>query len=260
MSVPSKVPNVRVFNPLDGLTATIQWDIVINLSAVLGYNVYRGLTVNFADASRVNVAPLTITQFQDVLPQGQVIRQQYYYFVTAFNADGESLPSDPAAYDPFTSFSAPTWNQQAYILKEFIRRKFIIMGRTGEQVKYFIRKVAGSRCSCWDPIRNSVTDPNCTLCFGTTYQGGYVRIDTTMRVLGSQEQRSRKELGIEITNQPAGWTIVYPIMAPQDILVRKNNLRYRITTVTPTINSGVLTEQGFTMKELEPRTIEFLLD
>lgn len=253
MAVPTKIDGVIVTNPLDSLHMTVSWNISLEL--VLGYNIYRSLTKSFVNAVKVNTALVVILQFTDTINQN--LRQDFWYFVTAVNLDGESLPSDPAPANVYNAFTLTTHGNIRYIAQEAIRRREKILDFDGEDAVLLVKKVAGVRCSCWDVQYNQGTadDPNC---WGTSWVGGYVKIyPARIRVVGIKTLRTRADMGIVLDNKPRVHAGLYPLYHSQDIIVRRNNLRYRVTDINPGIIDGVLTRQTFSIAEITPGDVVY---
>lgn len=248
MAVPAAITGVTTVNPLDGLHMTVTWSV--SLDTVLGYNVYRSLTQIFTNAVKVNTALINILQYTDVINQD--LRQDFWYFVTAVNTSGESLPSTPALANAYSTFSLTTTGNIKYVVAEFIRRRDKLLALNGEDAVLLVKKVAGTRCSCWD-VQYNQGKADHDACWGTSWVGGFVKIyPARIRVVGVKTLRTRQDMGIVLDNRPQVRAALYPLYHSGDILVRSNNLRYRVQDVSPGLIDGVLTRQTFFLKEIEP--------
>lgn len=247
MAVPGKVTNVQVFDQYDGAHLLVSWDLVAATPSVTEYRVYRSLTSDFSQATLANGG---ITILQQLVDQAQTIRETWYYFVTAKNADGESAPSDPVASNRVMFTNTAVGNIK-WLVPEVIRRRRLILTLDGEDGHFLLRKVSGERCSCFEP-RRAQGDPRCPICYGVYFVGGYVVIPTRFRIMNRQELKVRQEMGLQLDNKPRGWNVTYPLVKSMDVLVQKNNRRLRVLEVYPGLVNGVLTRQTFSLQELEP--------
>lgn len=248
MAVPAAITGVATVNPLDSLHMTVTWSVSLEL--VLGYNIYRSLTSSFTNAVKVNIALVTILQFTDTINQD--LRQDFWYFVTAVNSTGESLPSTPALANVYSTFNLTQTGNIKYVVAEFIRRRDKLLTLNGEDAVLLVKMVSGTRCVCWDAQYNQGKADH-DVCWGTSWVGGFVKIyPARIRVVGVKTLRTRQDMGIILDNRPQVRAGLYPLYHSGDILVRSNNLRYRVQDVAPGIIDGVLTRQTFFIKEIEP--------
>lgn len=256
MAKPQKVINGRVIDQLDMKNVLLVWSPVPSSPPLLGFDVYRSLTDQFADAVKVNTALVVVAQY--LASEPQTLRQDAFYFIVAVNRDGESEPSDAIPVNAGSYQSGLVGNMQ-FIVPEFMRRRRLILDLDGEEAVFLLRRVAGTFCSCYDAVRMTAS-ARCPICYGTTFVGGYVPISTKMRVLSpTAELKSRREMGLEIDNKTRAWLVTYPLVHSMDVVVRLNNQRYRITEVTPGITGGVLTRQTFVIDEIEPHDAAYLV-
>jgi len=72
----------------------LRWDPSPSEDAVLGYRVYRS-SVESPGFQRLAEVPATVTSYTD-----EAATCGYAYFVTAYNAQGESLASTSSYYSP----------------------------------------------------------------------------------------------------------------------------------------------------------------
>jgi len=151
------------------------------------------------------------------------------------------------------------------------------------------RRYDGQLCPFTSTLRHSsqqhVQD---TVCYGTNYinpntdltkvpgfdstkadsvkladgQGGYFHsIEITASLLSAGPVPiNAKEVGWKRDQFPVSWTLWEPLLEKGDIIVRRNNQRYMITTVDPKRFRHFVTHQYFEMTELEKNHPIFSLE
>lgn len=135
------------------------------------------------------------------------------------------------------------------ILKEEVRRVVsFYYPNFGEEFYLLVRKRAGERCSrCWSNLISNAIDPQCPICYGTGYVGGYVaypmlgqfQYPRETYVYGPTERG--EWLGprtFELTCEPK-----VPIK-PRDVVVRKDGTRYIVGRVNYTRIAGAIIHQS----------------
>ena len=248
MTIPAQVTNVQVADQFDSKHVLVSWVAVDSSFHPLGYYVYRGNVDDFTKAVKVNATLVTIPQL--LAEQLQGLRENWYYFVTCVNLTGASLPS-VSVLAGGSQYTNTARGNIKFIVPEIIRRRRIMLDLDGEDGYILIKKVSGTRCTCWDSRRASGL-PDCPACYGTYYDGGYVKLTSKFRITSQAELMARQELGRVIEYKPRGWLVTYPIVKTSDVLVRKDNKRMRIINVTDGRVGGVLTRIAFDLQELEP--------
>lgn len=260
--MPNKVTGVKVETPLTVVNLIISWKA--NNDIVTAYNIYRALSKE-GDFVQLNADPIYSTMYvdTDATQQSHTI---YWYRVTALNGVTESLPSEPVSLlllskiDNRTTLSRlgdSVEMKHERILREVTRRDALLLRRGGELVDLMVRKTYGIRCdrpNCYVEERDQPAQPNCAVCFGTSYKGGYdkypgvyvkIKPITTRLELGKE--------GVRVFSAPTAWTGLFPIVQNGDILVRRyNNRRYKIENKEDIISRGILVRQGFIVDELLP--------
>lgn len=104
----------------------------------------------------------------------------------------------------------------------------------------------GQRCTCYNPIRKSSQSPNCNICFGTTYTGGYyppevIRVSFA-NAPGQFQEFNQVDVGEKKTPLML-WTTNFPLIQNEDILVDVYNNRYRVTSWQPSYKRMYLIRQ-----------------
>jgi len=255
---PQTVQGVTVTNPMTGTSLLVSW--AASLSPVIGYSVYRGLSQ--AGPFELLQANIAVTFFMD-LTADQRQRTDYWYAVTATDGTGESLMSVAANQIPFARISSAEemtrLGEQAemnhrLILAEVVRRNEYLLRRGGEVVDIYIRKTAGVKCSnCFDPIRNQPKFPECPVCYGTTYEGGYDSFPSVLaKIEPYRDYRELADAGYKWRVIPRSWITTYPLIRPGDILVRRlSNRRYELQNIDVKLSRGIITRQEFDIMEFQ---------
>lgn len=86
---------------------------------------------------------------------------------------------------------------------------------------YFHFKRSGNFCDCWDKTLKASTLQNCSLCNGTGRTSGY---DDPIELYVSFPPDSPTEIQTDHTTHqvltPSAWTSNYPLLFPEDIIIR----------------------------------------
>jgi len=254
MSTP-KVEGVFITNQLDGGSLLVSWGAPS--VTVLKYKVYRALSMSGTytlikdDVHVLFYKDTTAYQWQ---------RTDYWYKVSAVDADGEGPLSDPVVNFAFAKNSSSGMTRlgdagsmnHARIMYEIVRRNELLLRRGGEWVDVWIRKTAGEWCtSCYVPERDQPSYATCPVCFGTGFTGGYEKYaDVLMKVEPYKDQRQLVKIGNKWMATPRSWVTTFPLLRTDDVVVRKfNNRRYIVNGVDIKLSRGIVTRQEFDMLE-----------
>jgi hypothetical protein len=254
---PATPQGVLVTNPLTDKDLVVIWQV--SPTPILGYNVYRSLSRQ-GPSVKLNTSLVLIT-FYDDNTAFQQSRTDYWYSITAVDETGESAPSDPVQQNPEANNNSQVNLPQAgdaiemnqiAILAEGVRRNEILLRRGGETVNVFIRRTAGVRCANFDPVRIQCKLPNCPLCYGVGYQGGYDKYaNVLMKIEPFQQQIRLTEFGTQVISGAPSWVTTFPIVKPGDIVGRTiNNRRYEIQNLDTKISRAIITRQAFMLNEI----------
>lgn len=118
-------------------------------------------------------------------------------------------------------YSLPTWHRLRQ--REIFKREGILLDKfVGVETIVFNPKYRGKRCpECWDPVHLKVKDDHCEVCYGTSYEGGY---DTGMRTLMQYSPIDPQSfISYQGRVEPitiTAWTLAYPILFPDAIILR----------------------------------------
>lgn len=162
---------------------------------------------------------------------------------------------DYSIYSCGTGAPLPSANSMLAYLSEIRRRTLAILNMDGQWVWFLKRRIYGERCPYVDVDNNQCRyGSNCTECFGTNIRNPFldpVLIKVVM-VYGEKKEEY-EDLGIRTIRESKSWTIWQPKVAPRDIIVDRNGVRYEITAVTKTspMMGGLYARQDFNYRELE---------
>ena len=173
----------------------------------------------------------------------------YYYKVRVIDTETwVSKMSDKVGYiekhapDRFASAIADI---ETLYLQNVIKNDTIYLAR---------RMTCGTRCNCFDDIRNS-SDPDCPQCLGTRYVGGYypahplqVNYMTALSVSETMDPRA-------ITEEMNGisfWCAALPVIRTNDLVIGQNNHRYMVTNVNYTYKNHCIIRQIVSAQWLAP--------
>jgi len=222
-----------------------------------GHNVYRHITPQFGPGDlgvvKLNTTLIQVPLFKDVsLDMSR--KQQFYYLVTQHFTDNAEIPlAKPVSLgSPESNAGVKRKNiSSPRIYEEWRRRKRIIIHQTGEMVAVLVQRTSGPRCECFDPKYEHTTYGNCPLCYGTGFERGYELIpDVLVRVLNSREILKLQPAGLQLSSNPKGWIIDFPLLRNGDAIVRRDGLRYEVDSTDFTVHSGILTEENFELVAL----------
>lgn len=231
-----------------------------------GYNVYRGLAP--LDATRMtllNSVPVTIPFYRDVTIETRNITE-YWYSVTEVMGDGSEISlGPPVSMQSFFKKVARRHDTISLprIFQEYVRRKYIILDNDAETVALLIRKTAGTKCACYNDKYEQADpcNPNCQVCYGTPYAGGYEVIrDILFRILPTQQNVRATPWGVAVETAPPAWIADWPLLRNGDIVARADGARYTIGNLSLQIHQGILTEQTMDLAFIDPTHPIYQLD
>jgi len=255
---PPAVQGVTITNPMTGTSLLVSW-AAVSIPAI-GYSIYRALSS--AGPFQLIQSSVGVNFYLDITAD-QRQRTDYWYTVSATDGAGEGPQSEPMSQTLFARMSPGseltrlgTSNEMNHelILAEMVRRNELLLRRGGEVVDIYIRKTAGEKCSnCYDPVRNQSKFPNCPICFGTTYVGGYETFSGVLaKIEPYREARQLSDMGFKWNAPPRSWVTTYPLVRSGDILVRRlNDRRYELQGIDVKLSRGIITRQEFDLMEFQ---------
>lgn len=147
---------------------------------------------------------------------------EQFFTIESIYDDGRKFRSYPTA----PSAGLSKWHLLRH--RDIIRRERILLDKfVGVETIIFNPKYHGMRCKeCWDTEHLKVTNDHCESCYGTSYEGGY---DTGMRILmqytSIDPQSSISYNGRVEPITISAWTISYPLLFPDAIVLRVEDRR-----------------------------------
>lgn len=261
--MPNQVTGVKVTSPLTTTSLIVTW--MPNADHVTGYNVYRALSKEGTFTLLNTGGPV----FGAIYADGTADQRShtiYFYKVTALDGASEGVASDPVSLIPISrNDNRQTLSRlgdslemtHVNILNQVTYRDGLLLRRGGELVDLYVRKTAGLPCTrpnCFVPERDQPAQPDCPICFGTTYNGGYDKypgvfvkikpVTTRLELMGE---------GVRVYSAPEAWTGTFPYLNNGDIIVRAfNNRRYTVQNKDDIISRGILVRQSFLIDEKLP--------
>jgi hypothetical protein len=252
--------NIVVSNPKGAGHLLVIWDKVRNPDQQLlasgvaypssikeiKYNVYRSISLG-GIFYKLNKEPLDQPRFEDK----NIDRHpnvQYFYKVSTIITTFDNQTVEGNLSNPVI-FHIPTTNKW---FKKMNERNMWILKNTGVLMDLYVRKTEGERCSCWDSVRMQ-GEADCTLCYGTTFVGGYEpMMQLYVRQKPAFQQVDLMQNGYVLNTNPGAWTISPVNLRNRDLLINPEGKIFSITTSHVNHAAGYLFHQELTMHELDP--------
>lgn len=218
-----------------------------------GYRVYWGPSVS-GPWENISHQDILILSYQDVAHPLTTDRRVYWK-VTAIVGGSEVLHAGPQTWEPMVR------GRTKYILQTIQNRHALMLGFTAESCTIWVRRSAGTACSCavgsGDAVRlkpnADYNDGVCSICYGTGIQGGYVKFtDVMVRVRSAQDQFELLPEGLRLTDGRTALVTDYPVLDSGDIFQRPNGERFIVTSPRRRETQGELTLQVLQVQQLEP--------
>lgn len=178
----------------------------------------------------------------------------YYYRVKAIDFNKKEFVSDPVllANETNSYIAKFIGKQEQRFLKQFAGRKFL----------HYAKMKFGKRCPhCYSSVERKIIRPNCSVCYGTTYELGYfaptkIYVDLDPNVKATD----RTERGEVENEQFPAWTSNEVIIESQDILIDLDSLiRYKVENVAPTALLDKIIKQPMTLTKLRKDNPAYLI-
>lgn len=218
------------------------------------FDVYRSET-NSGPWSKITPTPITGNYFKDVTTMDFSKFMQGFYIVECILPDQRRIQGTPT-----------TWGNKRnkwvdIRANEIQRREMLLLTKfTGVETYLFRRRHFGMRCTnCWNHEIEKVTKDHCSVCLGTSFQGGYYPGFKTL--LQYEPSNSNASLGYQGRQEslvlPA-WTISYPAIEVFDVVLRVPDWKlYRVDAVSKTELQATVVRQILNLTELGKESIEF---
>lgn len=272
----------------------LQWDLeVISSSGVFHFDIERSGSPG-GPWTKVEEDLEDTYLYDDTLDSEEVnvmsLGRDLYYRILAKPPTGDDVYSDPINLDGLVSstpvgpeavigYRVDTDNQfevnpitriqprpRGVGLRRLLRRKILrdeyILFKKLAGIEFYLlkRRHFGTRCAvCYDPVSRSVTKSICTVCYGTSWQGGYF---TPMPILGrrlsSQIQSAITERAKIDINQTGIQFLDFPRIDEEDVLVEKaHNRRFLVRSRAATSLKTIQVHQTIMVSELERQAVEY---
>lgn len=208
---------------------------------------------------RLNATPIDGNSITDYETQEYLKFNRGHYIVEAILLDQGSA----AVKSPIVSWESHQrrWVELRSI--EIQRREYFLLSKfVGIKSYVFTNKTYGERCpECWSYTAGKAVKDNCTTCFGTTFKGGYFGPTTTyMQYDPTPNQNMKVYFGSFEPDQIGAWTISFPEIRPDDIIVRSGDWSvYRVDGLTNTELQGRPVRQITKLTQLSKSNIEHQL-
>jgi hypothetical protein len=251
------VQNVHVVSSLTPSELDLTWDQYSG--TITGYNIYRALSAE-GDYVKLNVSPVSILSYQDTTAKQNAVTV-YWYVIKAVIGGNETDGSTPVSNVAFAKVNdrttmarignATELNHER-VLMEMVRRNDIMVRRGGEVIDLWVRKTAGTLCSCYASERKQPTNPDHADCFGTGFLGGFEAYrNVLIKIEHTPNDYNVMEFGGSLRSVTTAWNTTFPLISNGDIVVRTgDNTRYQIQNVDRRISRGILVRQQFRMTEI----------
>ena len=255
--VESQYISVKVY-PLFFNKVIVEWGVPASIGDCT-FNVFKGDTES-GPWILANPHPLRGTNFfEDLQTKDYSKFHKSYYIVevTLPLPDGRSIKSAPTSWDHKRT------NLMDIRAREITRRESILLSKfIGVDTKIYRRKFFGARCpACYNEAIEKVTKDNCSVCYGTSFLGGYFPgILTKVNFDVSPNDIQLSYQGKVESNQTTAWTTSFPSIMSLDILIRTQDFKiFRIDKVNATEIQTVALRQVMQVTELPKNSIEMNL-
>jgi hypothetical protein len=222
-----------------------------------GYNIYRAesRTEDPNQWYKINNKIIQVNYYQDRGFTGDPVgndRIAWFYKVIPVDLSGSELALSRSLSE---TFAVPLHGMQQWVAPTIRARTAIMLDPSrfsaAEVVHFLVRKWAGEYCSCLD-VRTRKVNANCSQCFGTGYSGGFELIeDVYCRVRSNAKKVMGSSGGITVEERTTGIISAYPFLTEGDIIIRKNNERFRIRNPKKRQIQQYTTAQSFELEKMQ---------
>jgi len=166
------------------------------------------------------------------------VTRTYYYIIRLVSKTGRGYTDSQIAFlthDPDN------------IALELVRKKNLyLLSNSGVAFAVLPRKSWGAKCGrCWDIHRQLAQDPDCPICYGQGFSGGFLSPIHVPAAYNSSEDTVH-DAGLKFETDNTYIEIAnLPVLYPYDVIVdRKMGIRYRIESV------GRRSRRGYTVCQI----------
>jgi len=191
---------------------------------------------------------------RDMLVNLYDVSINYYYKIKVT----DKLTSESILHDIYGEYKGrkPDLEAQAIVEIHTIYLKNIIT----EKLKLLKRKKIGQLCTCFDDVRRRSNPVSCEICYGTKYVGGYYSayeiFVNYFNASNVSENFTVSDVG-EIDSPLQLWTLNYPFIQINDILVSQDNTRYIVANCQPSHKNFYLIRQTLQIHRLPKSNIVY---
>lgn len=237
----------RVFNP------DINNNDILNPIISVNYNVYRSTSINGLYI-KINKVLIDSNRYEDT-SIGINPNTLYWYKVSTVATFFDGTTSESKLSEPVT-YKVRNDNKWFNKMNE---RNMWILKNDSVLMDLYIRKTEGERCpKCWDDIRGQSANPNCDICFGTTFIGGYEPVfQIYVRQKPASQQLDLSSQGYIVNSNPGAWTISSIQLRNRDILINPEGRMFSIITSQINHAAGYMFHQELQMKEIDPTDVRY---
>lgn len=128
----------------------------------------------------------------------------------------------------------------------------------GNKCFLFPRRTFGMRCpQCWNEILGKRTQDKCPTCFNTGFAGGYMHPVAFWAQIDIPEKANQYSIeDVRQTSYPNMRCGPSPEIKPEDLIIDRRNIRYRVVSVGGTFRLGVRVHQEVRLVEVQRGSIE----
>ena len=226
--------------------ANITWDKITYNNYKIGYNIYRSTIAN-GIFYKLNKDVILTNRYEDKTIIANMNTMYWYKISTLYlNENNDWIESKLSNAHIYKVDNTNKW------FHKINERNMWILKMDGELFDLYKRKTEGIHCDCWDEIRGSSSNPNCTKCYGTGFIGGYDPIyQIFVRQKPANNSLDRTQRGLSVKNSTGAWTICDVQIRDRDILINPHGQMFRVVNTNINHSAGYYFHQEIVMEEVE---------
>lgn len=212
------------------------------------YNIYKGLSQN-GIFYKLNSEPLPSNRYEDYDVSRNPNVQNWYKVSTVYEAEGTYIEGQLSMPRCFQVHNTDRW------FMKMNERSLWVLKNTGQLFDLYTRKYEGERCpQCFDAIRGRSGTPDCPICYGTGYVGGYdPAFQLYIRLKPAQTSMDFTPNQMLVQNQsPGAWTISDTQIMNRDVLISPTGTIYQVINSMTNQAGGFLFHQELNLKPYDP--------
>jgi hypothetical protein len=236
---------------------SVEWTVPSNWGNCV-FNVYTSQTEG-GPWELINPIPITGTFLTEAVSKEYSKFSKGFYVVEALLLD-KNLHKVRSASSTWNTYQS---NWVALRSNEIQRRQYILLAQfTGVKSYLFRRRDYGKRCTnCWDPKTEKVIKDHCTVCFGTSFEGGYFdAVPFYVQYEPTPNTDQQVYYGTMENNQIGGRSISIPEVRLNDIIIRAGDWNaYLVDRMTNTELMSNSVSQIMVLTQLGKDSVEYNL-